>query len=444
MEELLALRRMQHASREFATMAGMNRAIKWLLVLVGAVVLLLGAVALALHAWIVTDDFRLRVAREISTAVGVPVELGGLSIDVWPLPAVAVDRVHVKTQPPLSFERIEARPQWAGLLQRRLQISTLYVRNAVISQDAIAAAVGAYRKANPDKRRQQAQPPAAVSLPERIVLEQVTWVDTKGQRNVVDATARIDSDGLPAQVDIAVAQGRWQGVQAKLQRNDSRWTLNGRIGGGTITGRFQAAKNPKGEPVLEGEFDTAGVEVATFTAPSRTLTGRLEAQTRMQANLRDLAALGDVLQTQTRFTVRNAVVHGIDLAQAVQTVGIHRSGETRLDTLAGQLVTRGRAAELQNLVASSGALSASGHVAMAADKRLSGSVNVNLVHKAVGGALGVPLVVGGTLDAPSVTLSRSALAGAAIGTLIAPGVGTGAGATLGDKLGGAVKGLFGK
>jgi hypothetical protein len=56
----------------------------------------------------------------------------------------------------------------------------------------------------------------------------------------------------------------------------------------------------------------------------------------------------------------------------------------------------------------------------------------------------VPLVVGGTLDSPSVTLSRSALAGAAIGTLIAPGVGTAAGAGAGDKLGTALKGLFGK
>jgi hypothetical protein len=124
----------------------------------------------------------------------------------------------------------------------------------------------------------------------------------------------------------------------------------------------------------------------------------------------------------------------------VQTVGMNKGGETHLDTLAGQLVTHGRAADLRNLVASSGALSATGNVTMNADKHLSGSVNVNLAQKVAGTALGVPLEVGGTLDSPSVTLSRSALAGAAIGTLIAPGVGTAAGANLGGKL----KGLFGK
>ncbi len=65
-------------------------------------------------------------------------------------------------------------------------------------------------------------------------------------------------------------------------------------------------------------------------------------------------------------------------------------------------------------------------MAIAPDKRLSGRINVD-VSGAAGQALGVPLVVGGTVDAPSVTLSRGALLGAAIGTAVAPGVGTGAG-----------------
>jgi hypothetical protein len=334
------------------------------------------------------------------------------------------------------------------LLHKKLEIATLYVRNAVVPQDAIAAIGAAYRKAHPEQPGAKKKPATAetssVTLPERIVLEKVTWVNTKGQRNVVDAAARMDDDGLPEHVDFAVTQGRWQGVQAKLDRGNNVWRLDGKVGGGTIKGQFKPGKTAKGDPLLEGELDTADVEVSYFTAPSKTMTGRLEAHTTLEANLRDLGAIADVLQTQTKFTVRNAVVHGIDLAQAVKTVGINRGGETHLDTLAGQLFTHGRAAELRNLVASSGALSATGNVNMSADKNLSGSVNVNLAQKVAGTALGVPLVVGGTLDSPSVTLSRSALLGAAVGTAIAPGVGTGAGASLGDKLGNSLKGLFGK
>ena len=99
---------------------------------------------------------------------------------------------------------------------------------------------------------------------------------------------------------------------------------------------------------------------------------------------------------------------------------------------------------LNNLVASSGALSASGNVAMAPNRSLNGRVNVSLGAATLGDTVGVPLVVGGTLDAPAVTLTRAAMVGAALGSLVMPGVGTGAGASMGDKVGERLKGLFGK
>jgi hypothetical protein len=424
--------------------ACMPRFAKWLLALVALFVVLLAAVAGVLHVWIGSADFRARVAREASAAAGVPVEFGGLAVDVWPLPAVAADRVQVNSQPPLTLERIEARPLWGPLLHGRLEVATLLVRNAVIPQDAIAAVGSAFRKAHPDKPGQARKADVAVSFPRRVVLDKVTWVDGKGNRSVIDAQAHLDDDGLPQLVDFAVTQGRWQGVQAKLQREADHWGLHGKVGGGSVEGKLRVVKGAKGASALEGQFDTANVEVSTFTAPSRTLTGRLEAHTTVHADLRDLGAIADVVQSQTKFTVHNAVLHGIDLAQAVKTVGMNRGGETQLDTLAGNLTTHGRAAELTNLVASSGVLSANGSVAMATDRHLSGNVSVSLASAAAGGALAVPLAVGGTLDSPSVTLSKGALVGAAIGTAIAPGLGTGAGANLGDRLGQGLKGLFGK
>jgi hypothetical protein len=136
------------------------------------------------------------------------------------------------------------------------------------------------------------------------------------------------------------------------------------------------------------------------------------------------------------------VLHGIDLVKAVRTVGLSRGGETSLDTLGGQVSTRGRALQLTNLAASSGVLSASGNVAVAPSRALSGRIDVNLAAAALGGAVGVPLVLGGTLDAPEVTLTRGAMIGAAIGTAVMPGAGTGAGASMGDKIGSGLKKLF--
>jgi hypothetical protein len=428
--------------------AHMNRIIKWVLGAVLVPLLLLGAVAAALQYWVGSEDFRQRVSQQVGAALGVPVELGGIAVDVWPLPAVALNRVQVKSQPPLTLERIEARPVWAGLLHGRLEVATLVVRNAVVPELAVSAIATSFQKA---RRNAPARPQADASsgntmafLPRRTVLEQVTWVAAKGGSTTVNAQARLDDDGLPGSAEMDVQKGRLAGVKATLQRQPDHWALKAAIGGGTVTGKLQWHPGAKGGYSLQGQFDTADVEVAALTAPSRTLTGRLAAHTTLNAEFRELSALADAMQSQTKFTVHNAVLHGIDLAQAVKTVGLNRGGETRLDTLAGNVSTRGRAVQLSNLVATSGSLSANGNIAMAPDKTLSGRVTVDLVAAAAGGALGVPLAVGGTLDSPTVTLTRGALLGAAIGTAVAPGVGTGAGAKLGDRLGESLKGLFGK
>ena len=77
---------------------------------------------------------------------------------------------------------------------------------------------------------------------------------------------------------------------------------------------------------------------------------------------------------------------------------------------------------------------------IAPSKALSGRVNVDLA--STGGAIGVPLVVGGTVDDPSVMLTRGAIVGAAVGTLMLPGPGTAAGATAGNRMDEMLQGLF--
>jgi hypothetical protein len=422
----------------------MRRLAKWVLAAMLLVVLLLGSIALALKHWVGTDDFRFRVSQQISAALGVPVVLGGITVDVWPLPAVALTQVQVKSQPPLALGRIEARPTWAALLRGRLEVATLLVREATVPEQAVAAIAAALGKQGKGAAANEKKPRDLAMLPRRLVLDRVTWVNVKGESTTVDATAAIDDDGLPDSASMTVRKGRFEGAKATLQRQPDHWAVRADIASGSIIGKFRLLPADKGAQPVQGEFDTANVEVSELTAPSRTLTGRVDAHTTFRAALSESQPLADSVHTETRFNVRNAVVHGIDLAQAVKTVGMNRGGETRLNTLAGNVTTQGKAIQLNNLVATSGALSANGNVTVAPNRNLNGRVTVSLTADAVGGAVGVPLVVGGTLDSPSVTLSRGALLGAAIGTMVAPGVGTGAGIKLGDKLGDSLKGLFGK
>ena len=420
------------------------RLVKWIVFVAVFAVLFLAGVAVALKYWAGSADFRGRIEREATAALGVQVRLAALKVDPWPLPAVAVEGIQVLSQPPLTLERVEARPAWAALVRGRLEIATLIVRKAVLPEQAITAlAAGVQKKAGSAGPATEGAAPSWI--PRRVVLDDVTWVDARGGQSTIDALASSGDDGLPDKLAVKVLKGRLAGAKLDLQRNGGAWALRADVGGGTVKGQLTLkAGAAGGASVLEGTLETSNVEVGALTAPSRTLTGRLEAQTTLRSEFRDPGALADALQSQTRFTVRGAVVHGIDLAQAVKTVGLNRAGETRLDTLAGQVSTQGRAIQLNNLVASSGALAATGNVGVAPNRSLSGRVTVDLASSAVAGAVGVPLVVGGTLDAPSVSLSRGALVGAAIGTAVAPGLGTGAGAKLGDKIGEGLRGLFGK
>ena len=428
--------------------------------ILAALFLLLGAaVVIALHQWTGSDGFRQRVEREASAALGVPVTLSRVTVDVWPLPAVALEGLHIQARPALTLDRVEARPVWTALLAGRLQVSTLTLRKAVLPQTTLVLLAARLQ----DPARKTARPgPAAEAdaldlswLPRTLVLDEVTWINERGRGTTVQADASLDDDGWPASADVKVTGGGLQGTKARLVRDDSgatAWTLKVEVGGGTVQGPLKVslpdAGNPKARDlVFEGALETRGVEVSALTAPSRPLTGRLEASTTLSARISPragAAAITDALRTQTRFTVHGAVLQGLDLARAVVSVGLSRGGLTELDTLAGQVNTRGQTIALSNLEARSGVLSATGEVTVAPSRELSGRLRVDMTRGAGGGVVSVPLGVGGTLDEPSVMLSRSALLGAAIGTAIMPGVGTGAGANLGDRIGEGLQDLFGK
>lgn len=445
----------------------MAKVFKWVVFLALGLMVLLAAVAFTLHRWVSTDDFRQRLEREASAALGVPVALDRVAVDVWPLPAVALSGISVKSKPPITLERLEVRPQWQPLLTGRLAVATLLVRKAVLPQQGIDAVLLLLQKKKTPARAAAGAPsaPAAQAsmdwLPRRTVLDEVTWISAAGARTTVNAEAELGDDGLPDDVSLKLVKGNLQGLQASLKREEPKagaagdeWALRVDVGGGKVEGKLGLKKVPaaagaREELQLQGKLQTKDVEVSALTAPSKSLTGRLEASTTLHARAATTGALAEALQSQTTFTVRNAVINGLDLAKAVKTIGLSRGGQTPLDTLAGQVSTQGKSAELTNLVASSGVLSATGNVAISPAKALSGRVTVNVagdskLGNAIGGAVGVPLTVGGTLDKPEVTLSRSALLGAAIGTALMPGVGTGAGANLGDRVGEGFRSLFGK
>ncbi|WP_427914167.1 AsmA family protein [Ramlibacter sp. MMS24-I3-19] len=380
---------------------------KWALGLAGGVVVLVGAAVAGLAQWAGSADFRLRAQQAATQALGVPVQLGEVEITYWPALGVAVHDVRVLTRPALTLAQIEATPVWSSLVVGKPVLDALVVRSAVLPQQGILAAVAALQKQAPKAAAAKSTSDPAASLPRRIVLDQVTWVDASQQRLTVNAEIAFAGELLPETAKVDIVGGRYAGAQARLERAGEAWQLRAEIGGGTLAGPLRLQSQKAGGWRLTGDIATDKVEVAALTAPSRALTGKLSARTSLQADFKEPGALVDAMRTQTKFTVHQAVLHGIDLAQAARTLGISRSGQTVFDTLTGQVATQGKVVQLSNLVANSGSLAATGNVVLAADRTLSGKANVTLA----GGAIGVPLTVGGTLDAPSASPGLPSLFG---------------------------------
>ncbi|NCT98222.1 MAG: AsmA family protein [Comamonadaceae bacterium] len=413
--------------------------------------LLLAALLLALQRWVAGEAFRERLAAEASDVLGAPVRAQAIGLALWPVPGVAVDGLSIQARTPLSLQRVELRPRWWDLLGGRLRVQTLVVRQAVLPE-ATVALLGARARAAPAPAPADGEAIDFSLLPRELVLDEVSWLAADGARTTVNAELRFADDGWPAKAELAIVGGALRGTTATLRREGeaTTWALDARVGGGRVRGPVAVTLPGAGAKdrrvVLDGRLRTEGVEVSALTAPRKTLTGRLQADTTLDARFPERVsaeALVNALHSDTRFTVSGATLHGLDLLKAASTVGLSSGGLTELDTLAGQVNTRGKAIQLSNLVANSGLLAATGEVAISPGRALSGRVRVDVTRGATAGVVGVPLAVGGTLDDPQVTLTRAALLGAAIGTAVMPGVGTGAGANIGDRLGEGLKGLFG-
>ncbi|MBP6853535.1 MAG: hypothetical protein KA164_18195 [Rhodoferax sp.] len=396
----------------------------------------------AARFWLGSADFRGRVESAASAQAGVPVRLGRVALDAWPVPGVALEKVRIETQPAITVERIEARAQLSALVSGRLVLSSLRVERADVTQ-AGWDDLSERRSKKPGPQAADAGS-AALVLPAQLVVDHLTWRPLDGAPMELGADVSIGPEGLPDTLSLKMLGRQFLGADIRLARRALTWDVDADYAGGRIQGDITLDKRPTEGAVVAvtGRLSTEGLQLGIVTR--QRLTGLLSAQTTLGWRSGQPGPALNALQTQSTFTVRNAVLSGIDLARAVKTVGLSRGGETRLDTLAGQVGTRGRAVNFNQLVASSGALSANGQVALSPSQALRGRVVVHLGPAALGQAVGVPLVVGGTLDAPALTLTRSALLGAAIGTMVMPGVGTGAGASMGDKIGDKLQDLFGK
>lgn len=426
----------------------MKNVLTWTLRLALGGLVLVALLAWGVQQWLASAGMRARVTQDASEMLGVPVNLAHIELQFWPQLALQVRELTLQTQPTITLQQLAFRPAWGQVLRGNLRLAAVSVQGLTLNQRALDKLIALQKKKLSTQAKQGPEAKNVdedLNLPERVDLDRVDWVDDHGKPTRLAGQLQFSPSGELDAAMLKVLGGQFEGAQAQVARSGRRWSVLARVAGGSISGwvSVQRAPGVASPLVLAGELQTRQLAVGRLTQPA-VLSGVLEADTTLSARAPAWGDLAEQLQTQSRFTVRQAVVHGLDLEKAVRTVGLSRGGQTTLDVLAGQLQTHGMDLRFNQLVASSGALSATGQVRVSPSATLSGLVQVVVGPAALGKAVGVPLELGGTLTDPQVSLTRSAMLGAALGTVVMPGVGTGAGASLGDRLGTEINKLFGR
>jgi len=256
-----------------------------------------------------------------------------------------------------------------------------------------------------------------------------------GDLRLTDVTARVsESFKRPLAVDSIRAH-----VVLHSKRLDLT-DLQARLYGGNLSGELGLDRK---KSVLSARFTTRDINmrpVVEGVTNEVLFTGRLESQTRLAMNLDRVERFPENLKLAGRFHLRDGTLSKVDLAQVVSNSGktVISGGVTRFGDLTGSLSVDDSGYHFGELKMSSGSFNADGRIDMTPALQLNGALDVDL--KGTAGLVSVPLVISGTLEQPEVSVSRAAMAGAAVGTaVLGPGLGT----ALGSKLGGFMNKLLG-
>jgi hypothetical protein len=234
--------------------------------------------------------------------------------------------------------------------------------------------------------------------------------------------------GAPLHFDRLEAQGTLKGQQLALGR------IEAELYGGKLVGAAQADWGKQLQ--LTGKAQLAGVELApvqrALGKPGK-LSGRLSADAAFSTRAKTPAELRAALALDGPFEVHGGVYQGVDLARAGEISGEAGAGDaTTFEELKGRLELRGEHVKLDALCMRSPKLVAGGNVEIAADRAVSGKLDISVAQ--TGGFLGVPVTLGGTTDEVTMRPSKGYLIGAAIGTVLMPGIGTSIGSALGGRM----------
>lgn len=392
----------------------------------------------------------------LSEKLGQPVTMEDLRLYLVPTPRVVARHITVGRRAQLMIGELEIEPNLGSLLLGPRSVRLIRADRVAIDESALRIPGGMPKS-----------PPGEPVLLERLVLTTVKFNHSRMDLPLFDVDMLLGEGLRMREAHVEARDGSVKlrlepaGGGTAFELTAENWTLpggprltfstlsasgtfregelilgklEGALYGGSLVGRAHADWGKQVQ--LSGSAQLAGVDLApvqkALGRPAR-LSGRLQAEAAFSTRANSARELGDALALDGPFEVQGGVYRGVDLARAGDLSGERRAGDaTTFEELKGKLELRGQRVTLNELCMRSPKLVAGGSVAIAADRTLSGRLDISLAQ--TGGFLGVPVTLGGTTDEPSLRPTKGYLIGAAIGTVLMPGIGTSIGSSLGGQI----------
>lgn len=430
---------------------------KWLKRL--AIILgLLAGIAFVIPFLVPVKQYIPALQKLASERLGEPVAITHLKFALLPLPSVTVEGVLIGQAQDVRVGAVTVRPDVLSLLREVKVIRAVEVEGVDVGK-ALLERIPRWTKSEPGSKTVVVRRVEARAV--QVALDNFRWGPLRAEVQLGEAgvraveagtedrrlTVNLVPEGEAYQLNI---QGKhWPlPVNPPIQFDELRGKgtlsahaldlpqIDGKLYGGEL--RATSRVNWKDGIRIKGDARVAGVEIGPIVQmlnKSTALSGRLHASGNYALGAKNASQLGDSLRASFKFEVRKGVLYNFDLATAVRTLAREgtRGGQTSFNQLSGTVTLIGKHTQLRNLRVASGLLQANGNVDIAANKKLSGMVNVEMTGTA--SLVSVPLDVSGTLQSPVLFPNIAALTGAAVGTgLMGPGFGTGVGVKAGEAL----------